>query len=56
VNLDVQNACRDIRGRKCERGLSLVKFASDGHRRFHGKLNRASFLANFENRALCSVC
>src|SRR4029077_15629330 len=55
LNLDVQNAGRDISRRKGESGVPLVESTVYGYRSLHGEFNRAVFRRNLENRNLCSA-
>src|SRR4029077_10779444 len=41
LNLDVQNASRDIRRRECQGGVPLIESTVESHRRLHEERNLA---------------
>ena len=46
LNLDVQNACRRIKGSECQGSVPAVESTRDGHRGIHGELNGAGCSIN----------
>src|SRR5215469_11837594 len=49
LDLDIENACRNIRRSKRQRGIPLVKSPLEGNRRFHKESDLAHHGRNFIN-------